>query len=302
MKRTSNRKPALLFAAFLLVTGLASAAQASGRLQVVASINDLASIAASVGGEDVEVAAIARATSDVHRVEVLPSYMVRVARAKVYLKVGLALDQWADQIIDGSRNTKLAVIDCSRAITALDKPAGRVDGRGGDVHPDGNPHYWLDPRNGALVATLLAGEFTRLDPAHATGFQARAAAFGDSCRARHEAAKAALAGLPTREIVTYHSSWVYFAAATGLSVAATVEPVPGIPPTGGHLQKLVTLVKERRPVVLLQEPYFSDEAAGFLSRETGLRTARVSPSCAEPVAGSYLAHFDAVVAAITAGR
>ena len=146
MKRTSNRKPALLFAAFLLVTGLASAAQASGRLQVVASINDLASIAASVGGEDVEVAAIARATSDVHRVEVLPSYMVRVARAKVYLKVGLALDQWADQIIDGSRNTKLAVIDCSCAVTPLDKPVGRVDGRGGDVHPDGNPHLQTDPR------------------------------------------------------------------------------------------------------------------------------------------------------------
>ncbi len=76
--------------------------------------------------------------------------------------------------------------------------------------------------------------------------------------------------------------------------------MPGIPPTGGHLQKLVELVKTRHPVVLLQEPYFSDEAAGFLAREAGLRAVKVSPSCDAVTAGSYLEHFDAVVAMIAA--
>lgn len=271
-------------------------------LRVVASLNDLASIAASVGGERVETAAIARPTADVHHVEVLPSYMVRVARAQVYLKVGLALDQWADQVIDGSRNAKLRVIDCSRAITPLDQAVGRVDGRAGDAHPDGNPHYWLDPRNGALVAQLLADEFARLDPDGAAGYRQRAVAFADSCAARLAAASSALASLPSRAVVTYHASWVYLAAATGLEVAANVEPVPGIPPTGAHLQKLVNVVRERRPLVLLQEPYFADEAADFLARETGLRMVKVSPSCDEPRAGSYLEHFDAVVAAIAGTR
>lgn len=294
------RRPALATALFLATLLPATAGAAA--LRVVASINDLASIAASVGGDRVEVAAVARPTADVHRVEVLPSYMVRVARAQVYLKVGLALDQWADQVIDGSRNAKLEVIDCSRTITPLDRAAGRVDGRAGDAHPEGNPHYWLDPRNGALVAGQLAAAFARLDPAGADGYRQRAEAFAGECTAHHQTAVAALAGLPSRTLVTYHSSWVYLAAATGLSVVANVEPVPGIPPTGAHLQKLVGVIGEQRPLALLQEPYFSDEAAGFLARETGLRTVKVSPSCDEPAAGSYLAHFDAVVAAIAAAR
>lgn len=288
-----------------VIVSLATAGGASGaadgdRLRVIASINDLASIAAAVGGDRIEVAAIARPTSDVHRVEVLPSYMVRVSRAQVYVKVGLGLDQWADQIIDGSRNAKLTVVDGSRHITPLEKPTGRLDGRAGDVHPDGNPHYWLDPRNGALVAADLAEVFAQLDPAHAGDYRARAGTFAADCLRHLEASGARLAALPVREILTYHSSWVYLTAATGLTVAATVEPVPGIPPTGGHLQKLVETVRERHLEVLLQEPYFSDEAAGFLTRQTGLRTAKVSPSCDDTAPGSYLAHFDAVVAAIAA--
>ncbi len=293
------RRAATACLVLLLGTVTATGALAGdGRLRVVASINDLASIAAAVGGDRVEVTAIARPGSDVHRVEVLPSYMVRLARADVYLKVGLSLDAWADQIIDGSRNARLTVVDCSSRITPLDKPIGRIDGRAGDVHPDGNPHYWLDPRNGGLVAASLAEVFGRLDPAHAADFRTRAEAFVANCAAQHAAAVARLAALPAREILTYHPSWVYLATSTGLAVAATVEPVPGIPPTGAHLQKLVDLVKSHHPAVLLQEPYFPDDAAAFLARETGLRTVKMSPSCEGVTADSYLAHFDAVVAAI----
>jgi zinc/manganese transport system substrate-binding protein len=299
MFRHSNPRVGVAIALALTLLPLTAAA---APLKVVASVNDLASIAASVGGDRVETAAIARATADVHHVEVLPSYMVRVSRAQVYLKVGLALDQWADQIIDGSRNAKLRVVDCSRAIVPLDRAAGRVDGRAGDAHPEGNPHYWLDPRNGGLVARLLADEFARLDPEGAAGYHQRAEAFAGACAARLAAAEAALAPLPSRSLLTYHASWVYLAAATGLTVIANVEPVPGIPPTGAHLQRLVDLAREQRPQVLLQEPYFSDEAAGFLARETGLRTVKVSPSCDGPQAGSYLDHFDAVIAAITGSR
>jgi ABC-type Zn uptake system ZnuABC Zn-binding protein ZnuA len=259
----------------LALSGNTTATAGESRLRVIASTTDLGSIAAAVGGDRVEVATIARPGSDVHRVEVLPSYMVRVARADVYLKVGLALDAWADQIIDGSRNTKITVVDCSRPITPLDRPAGRVDGRAGDVHPDGNPHYWLDPRNGALVAQEIASALGKRDPAHAAEFTTRAEAFGAECRARHQAVATRLAALPVREILTYHSSWVYLVAATGLTVGATVEPVPGIPPTGAHLQKLVDLVKARGIRVLLQEPYFPDDAAAFLARQTGLRTVKV---------------------------
>jgi zinc/manganese transport system substrate-binding protein len=274
---------------------LAAPPSAAAKVKVVASLTDLGSIAATVGGDQVEVTAVARPASDAHRVEVLPSYMVRVSRAQLYLKVGLGLDQWADQIIDGSRNAKLKVLDCARHIEPLEKPTGRVDASLGDVHPDGNPHYWLDPRNGALVARGIAEALAGLDPAHADDFRQRAAAFAQECAASQTAAAATVAALPVKAVITYHSSWVYFAHATGLEIAGTVEPVPGIPPTARHLQELIGLIRERKVPVVLQEPYFSNEAPAFLAREAGVRVAMVSASCDDVTPGSYLAHFNHVV-------
>ena len=279
----------LLVLAVALIPGAALA-----KVRVAASINDLASIANSVGGDQVEVFSIAKASNDVHRVEVLPSYMVKVSRANLYLKVGLGLDQWADGIIDGSRNDKLQLVDCSTGVNVLDKPA-KVDASMGDVHPFGNPHYWLDPRNGSVVAHTIADALAKADPAHAADYQSRADAFAKQAQAEWEKGKAAADAMPTHEILTYHASWVYFAKAYGFQVSGTVEPVPGIPPTAKHLADLVALVKARKIALLLQEPYFSDDAGKFLTREAGVRVVVSSPSCDAPDAGSYLAHFQTLI-------
>jgi hypothetical protein len=103
-----------------------------------------------------------------------PSYMVKVSRAKLYLKVGLGLDQWAEAIVDGSRNSSVQIVDCSRDVHVLEKPTGKVDASMGDVHPDGNPHYWLDPRNGAIVANTIADAFAKADPRTPPQYRARA--------------------------------------------------------------------------------------------------------------------------------
>jgi zinc/manganese transport system substrate-binding protein len=275
---------------------------AAAKLRVVASINDLGSIAATVGGEQVEVLSIARGNADPHRVEVLPSYMVRVSKAQLYLKVGMQLDQWADSIIDGSRNGKLRIVDCSERIVALEVPKGRVDGRQGDVHPDGNPHYWLDPRNGAIVAAQVAEALAALDPAHAEFFAANAAQLaGEAETFAHEQAER-IAALPVRTVLTYHRSWVYLAQVFGLEIVATVEPVPGIPPTAKHLQSLVQVLGERGVRVLLQEPYFSQEAGKFLAREADVTPITFSPSCDSTEPGEYLAHLRAVLDAVVAAN
>jgi zinc/manganese transport system substrate-binding protein len=271
---------------------------AHAKLRVGASIPDLASIASSVGGDQVDVFTIARPTNDVHHVEVLPSYMVQVARANLYLKVGLGLDQWADGIIDGSRNAKLQVLDCSKGVNVLEKPTS-VNASMGDVHPFGNPHYWLDPRNGAIVADNIAEQLGHMDPAHAADYHARAEAFGKQSEAAYARGKEIAEKLPNKTIFTYHASWVYFTNAFGLDIAGTAEPVPGIPPTGRHLADLVQIAKAKRVQVLLQEPYFSDDAGKFLARQTGLRVVKASPSCDTGQAGSYLAHFDAVLGMLT---
>jgi zinc/manganese transport system substrate-binding protein len=274
---------------------LLSADSASATIRIVASINDLASIAATVGGDQVETFAIARPVADIHRVEVLPSYMVRVSKADLYLEVGLGLDAWAGGIIAGSRNGRLAVVDCSRGVRVLEKPTGKVTAAQGDVHPEGNPHYWLDPRNGATIARTIADALAQRDPAHAADFRARADAFALECARTWEAGKAAAAALPSPRVLTYHRSWSYLVDAFGLEVVGNVEPVPGIPPTARHLAELVEIVKAREVRILLQEPYYSPDAGRFLAREGGVRVVVAAPSCDTAAAGSYLAHFTALL-------
>jgi zinc/manganese transport system substrate-binding protein len=294
-----NRKrfTLLALAGLVFIPGMAVA-----KIRVAASINDLASIANSVGGENVECFAIARPKSDVHRVDVLPSYMVKVSRADIYLKVGLGLDQWADGIIDGSRNSHLHVIDCSMNVPVLEKPTGTVTALQGDVHPFGNPHYWLDPRNAAPVARTIAEALADEDPEHADFYRANAEAVAkqaEECYARN---RALADGLPNKNIITYHRSWTYFANAFGITVAGECEPVPGIPPTGKHLAELVDIAKSHKIILMLQEPYFSADAGQFLARETGLRAVVESPSCETAEAGSYLAHFDRIMGALAGAK
>ena len=284
-----------------LVASLFSAAPASAKLKVGASTQDLASIAASVGGEQVEVFAIARPSSDVHRIEALPSHMMSVSRAQLYLKVGLGLDQWADAIVDGSRNAKLVLVDCSAGVRILEKPTGKVDASMGDVHPQGNPHYWLDPRNGAVVARTIAEALAKADPANTAAYRARAEAFAKDAQAAWEKNAARAKALGSRRMFTYHRSWPYFADAFGFEVVDTVEPVPGIPPTARHLADLVEQAKARQVKLLLQESYFASDAGRFLERQAGVRPVVQATSCAEPRAGSYLAHFDEILAALEGG-
>ena len=286
----------------LLAIALLGGAPLQAKVLVAASTNDLASIAATVGGDAVEVFAIARPTSDPHRIEALPSSMVKVSRARIYLKVGLGLDQWADALVDGSRNSRLQVVDCSAGVRVLEKPTGKIDASMGDVHPDGNPHYWLDPRNGGAVARNIAAALAKADPTNAARFQAAADAFAkesDACFARNvERAKA----LTSRVVFTYHRSWSYFADAFGLTIVNTVEPVPGIPPTARHLQELVDQAKALKVGVLIQEPYFSADGGKFLQRQAGVRLMVAAASCDQPIAGSYLQHFDALLAALVGGH
>ncbi|MBI5743630.1 MAG: zinc ABC transporter substrate-binding protein [Elusimicrobia bacterium] len=271
-------------------------------LKIAAALPDLGSIAAYVGGDKVEVFAIGRNNANPHAVEVLPSYMIRVSRAAIYLKVGLALDQWSNAIIDGSRNNKLTVVDCSNGIQTLQKPAGKVDASMGDVHPEGNPHYWLDPANGVIIAGNVLAALTKADPANGAYYQKNYERFKDETEKRLPGWKDAMAAVPGKKVISYHSSWVYFAAAFGLAVAGNVEPLPGIPPTAKHLAELVDLIKQDGLAVLLQEMYFPDAAPQFLARQTGIKVYKFSPSCENVNPDSYFRHFDEITARIKGGK
>jgi zinc/manganese transport system substrate-binding protein len=276
---------------------LTASSGAYAKLTVAASLPDLASIAAYIGGDRVSAFSIAGPNVDPHSVEVLPSYMVRVSRASLYLKLGLSGDQWADQIIDGSRNAKLKIVDCSKGIAVLEKPT-KADASMGDVHPEGNPHYWLDPNNGVIVAQTIADALTSADPQGADTYQANLDRFKAEIAEKLAGWKASAAAIPNKMILTYHSSWSYFANAFGLTIPIHIEPIPGIPPNAGYLAHLVKVVKEQHITTALQEPYFSDDAANFLARETGVRVIKISPSCPDASPGAYFAHFQKIFDAL----
>lgn len=277
---------------------LLAAAPASAKVKVAASLPDLASIAAYVGGGEVEVFSIAKGNANPHFVEVLPSYMIKVSRSAVYLKAGLALDQWADAVIEGARNPGLLVEDCSAGIDVLEKPAGKTDASQGDVHPQGNPHYWLDPANGPAIAAHVRAVLAKADPDHAGLFAANEKRFSGECARRNADWHARLAGLNGAAIVTYHSSWAYFAKAFGLRIVGYVEPYPGIPPTARHLQELTDRILSEKARILIQEPYFGDSDPKFLARRTGIRVYRFTPSCEGIGPGDYLDHFETMAAAL----
>jgi zinc/manganese transport system substrate-binding protein len=242
------------------------------------------------------VTSIGQGKSNLHFVEMLPSYMLKVSQANIYFKVGLALDQWAGGIIDGSRNDKLVVVDCSTGIDVLDKPTGKVDASMGDVHPEGNPHYWLDPRNGKVIAQNILAGLAQADPGNAATYKANFESFSrrlDSAWQVWSSKAASFKGLP---IISYHSSWAYLAKAFDLDVVGFIEPKPGIEPTASHTAELIEVVKKRGVRVILREPYFSDRAPNALAKETGATVYLVPSSVGgTEKARDYFSLFDELV-------
>ena len=283
-------------AALAAVTLAGTASIAEGKVRVVASSTNLASIAEFVGGSHVEVTSIARGRADPHFVEVLPSYMIKVKRARLYLKVGLDLDRWADHIIDGSRNSKLLIVDCSRGIIPLNVPTGRVDASMGDVHPGGNPHYWLDPRNGEIMAETIFDALSRVDADHLDDYRAGLDRFRSMLAAKEQEWSLLADPLRGLEIVTYHDTWPYFSRAFGIEVVGFVEPKPGIEPSPSHTAQIVELIKSRNIRIIGMEPYYSTRTPESIARSTGARIVPLPPSVGGAEgADDYFALFDVLL-------
>src|SRR6266853_778008 len=159
------RKPAIFAVAAALLSTPARA-----ELKVVASISTLASLAKEVGGDRVSVESLSRGTQDPHFVEPKPSLMLVLNRADLLLHVGLELEiGWLPPLVLGSRNPniqtgELGNLDCSRAIPVVDVPTTKVDRSMGDIHPQGNPHYWLPPENAKIIAREIAQRLSQIDP------------------------------------------------------------------------------------------------------------------------------------------
>ncbi len=284
----------------VLLACMATIGQA--KVNIVASSSDLASIATYVGKDLVNVTSIGQGKSNLHFVEVLPSYMFKVSKADIYLKVGLSLDQWAQGVIDGARNSKLTVIDCSKGIEALDKPSGKVDASMGDLHPDGNPHYWLDPRNGKTIATTICDALCSVDAANATAYRSNRDAFNALVDQKFSEWAKTTASIAGTKVITYHSTFAYLANAFGFSVAGFIEPKPGIEPTAEHNTALIDLIKSEHIKTILRDPYYSSRAPDAIARATDA-VVYTAPSSVGGTAEAkdYISLFDTLVGILVKG-
>jgi ABC-type Zn uptake system ZnuABC Zn-binding protein ZnuA len=280
----------------LLLTGILW-----GQVQVVTSTTDLKDISKTIGGDRVVVTSIARGNQDPHYVEILPSYMMKVRKADLYLQVGMELDLWSQRIIDGSRNRKIRIVDCSRDIAAQEVPTQKVDASMGDIHRFGNPHYWLDPANGKVIARTIAEALAAVDPAGQEEFEANLAAFELAVDQRLASWLETYAVLKGKQIIFYHNSWPYFAGRFGLETVQFLEPKPGIQPSPAHLNRLLDIIETGGIEVLGMESYFSDLAPEFLAGKTELRVVKLAQSVgALPGAESYLGLFEYNLQALAA--
>jgi zinc/manganese transport system substrate-binding protein len=190
---------------------------------------------------------------------------------------------WLPALITQSRNAKLqpggaGYLDASQTARILDMPTGPITRAMGDVHPQGNPHYWLDPENGRRIAKALQEKLTQLSAADAGYFAQRYDDFARRLTGAEGRWKAALTPYRGTRIVTYHRSWTNFAEAFGLQVVGYVEPKPGIPPSPAHTLNLIHEMKRQGIGVILVEPYFDLKTPNAIARDTGARVLVMPPS------------------------
>ena len=268
-------------------------------VNVVATTEDLASIAREVGGDKVKVDALARGYQDPHFVEAKPSFIFIMNKADLLVFVGRELEiGWLPPLVLQSRNPRIqpaakGYLDASLNAKILEIPTGQITRAMGDVHPQGNPHYWLDPNNGRRIAQAIQAKLAELQPQDAAYFGERYADFDKRLVEGEKRWDAAMAPYKGTKIVTYHRSWPNFCERFGLEVMGYVEPRPGIPPSPSHTLELIAAMKRQGVKVLLVEPYFDLKTPNSIGRETGAEVLTMPPSVGgEKEITDYIKLFD----------
>jgi ABC-type Zn uptake system ZnuABC Zn-binding protein ZnuA len=274
---------------------------------VVTTTEDLAALTREVGGDRVEVMALARGYQDPHFVEPKPSFIIAVSRADLLIAVGRELELgWLPTLITSGRNSRVqpgasGYLDASLTVRILEIPTGQITRAMGDVHSQGNPHYWLDPANGRLMAQAIRDKLVEIAPAERAYFDQRYRDFDARLAAAETRWDAMMAPYRGTRLVTYHRSWPNFMARFGLNVMGYVEPKPGIPPSPSHTLDLITDMKAQGVRIIIVEPYFDKKTPNSIAAQVGGTVLELAPSVGgTPQATDYVKLFDYNVGTLAA--
>ena len=259
--------------AFLLVT----APLAHADLRVFTCEPEWAALAVGIGGDLVETNSATHALQDPHYIQARPSLIARLRRADLLICSGAELEiGWLPQLLSKANNPEVrpgntGYFEASSFVPRLDVPDS-VDRAKGDIHPQGNPHIQANPHNIYVIAQALVGKMAQLDPANADRYRQRGADFLERWQEAIAVWEDRARVLRGKRVVTHHKSWVYLQDWLGLVEVATLEPVPGVPPTATHLGELLHLLGDEGDGAeyILRAPYQSDKASLWLSERTGI--------------------------------
>ncbi|MCK9409624.1 MAG: metal ABC transporter substrate-binding protein [Bacteriovoracaceae bacterium] len=268
------------------------------QLKIVTTIPDLKSIAEYIGGDRVNVFSIATGYQNPHFVDPKPSYILKLSKADIFITVGLDLETgWVPALLNSARNQRIqkggdGYVDASTNIPLLQIPTSVNRGEG-DIHIYGNPHYWLDPLNGKIIAQTIAATLSRLDPGHQVQFRANLKIFTEKIDAKIKEWEGKLTRFKNTKVIAYHNEWPYFEHRFGLTIVDFLEPKPGIPPTASQLTKIISIMKSEQISIIINSPYFMSESADLVARNTGGKVVTLATSVgATETIKSYFDLFD----------
>lgn len=273
-------KRKLVFTAMLFAITLSGNA---GTIKVVTTTTDMKSITELIGGNKVSVSSIATGYQNPHFVDPKPSYIISLSNADMFVTVGLDLETgWSPQLVSSSRNTKIqkgaaGYVDASAGVGLLQVPSSVNRGEG-DIHIYGNPHYWLDPMNGKVIARNIANGLERVDPANKAFYEANLSAFYKRIDDKMKEWQAKMLPFKGAKIIAYHNEWVYFESRFGLQIIDFMEPKPGIPPSPSQLVKVIKEIKSNNVKVIISSPYFSTSSSDVVAKQTGVKELTMATS------------------------
>lgn len=276
------------------------------KINVVATLPDFASIAREIGGDKVDVTAMAKPTEDPHFVDARPSFVVQLRNADVLIEGGAELEiGWLPPLLQNARNPKIEVgkpgrVQASQGVRLMNVPAN-VTRAAGDVHALGNPHYMTDPIIAKAVAQHIAQAFGAVDPPNAAFYDANAKKFEATINAKLQEWGTAMLPFKGQKVVAYHDSWPYFAHRYGIGIDIFLEPKPGIPPSPSHLAEVIEQIKAQKIKAIIVEPFHDRKIAEKVASATGAKVVDFAQyPGAFPNTESYVKLMDVLVARLAA--
>ena len=270
-----------IFSHLVLLGLLMLSTQAFATIKVVTTVPDFGSIAKAVGGDLLSITTLVKPTQDPHFVDAKPSLLLALNQADLLLTAGMELEAgWLPPLISGARNSDIlkggnGYLECGTLIEPME--VRKVNRAEGDIHPGGNPHFWIDPRNGVAIAKGIASKLAAIDPDNKAAYTTGLEKFLASLKTAMSKWQQQLAPLKGTSVVVYHESWVYFLDWAGLKQVGSLEPKPGIPPTPSHVATLIRQVSTNNVKFMMQESFYPTSLSKLFASKSGA-TLKILPT------------------------